>query len=293
MARVALVSAVASRGRDPDEIPLLDALIWRGVDATVVAWDDRSVDWGGFDLAVIRSTWDYLRRGREFSRWLHRVERRTRLANPAELVEWNLDKRYLNDLVSAALPVVPTTFLEPGDAVRIPDRGEIVVKPVVSAGAADTRRYRMPDHADGARAHVDALLTDGRPVMVQPYLPSVEDPGEIDLVFLGGAYSHAVRKVGPLAEAAEAPAVLPHDQRASAIEASVEQVALAERAVRIAADRFGEGGLPLYARVDLVLGVRDEPLILELELAEPSLYLVTAEGAADRFADAIANDLDR
>jgi glutathione synthase/RimK-type ligase-like ATP-grasp enzyme len=291
MARVALVSATASRGRDSDEVPLLDALIWRGVDAAVVTWDDRGVDWGEFDLAVIRSTWDYSRRNREFIRWLHRVERRTRLANRAELVEWNIDKRYLSDLASAALPVVPTTFVEPGDAVRIPDRGEIVVKPVVSAGAADTRRYRMPDHGDEAQAHVDALLAEGRPVMVQPYLPSVEDPGEIDLVFLGGRYSHAVRKVAQLLEHDAPTSELPDDEFAVATEATREQVALAERAVRIAVDRFSDGEVPLYARVDLVLGVRDEPMILELELAEPSLYLATSEGAADRFADAIANAL--
>jgi hypothetical protein len=291
MARVALVTATASRGRDPDEVLLLDSLIWRGVDAAVVAWDDRGVDWGAFDLAVIRSTWDYSRRDREFVRWLHRVERRTRLANPAPLVEWNIDKRYVDELAAAGLPVVPTTFLEPGDAVRIPDRGEIVVKPVVSAGATDTRRYRVPDHGAEARAHVDALLAEGRAVMVQPYLTSVEDPGEIDLVFLGGTYSHAVRKVATLLEHGAPAAQVPDDEHAVAHTASKEHIALAERAVRVAADRFTDGEPLLYARVDLVLGVRDEPMILELELAEPSLYLMAAEGAADRFADVIANRL--
>jgi hypothetical protein len=292
MARVALVSATAARGRDPDEVPLLDALIWRGVDAAVVAWDDRNVDWGGFDLAVIRSTWDYSRRDREYARWLRRVERRTRLANPADLVEWNIDKRYLSDLAAAPLPVVPTTFLEPGDAVRIPDRGEIVIKPVVSVGAVDTRRYRMPEHGDAARRLIDELLANGRAVMVQPYLSSVEDPGEIDLVFLGGACSHAVRKRAQLLEH-DAPALqVPDDEHAVATDASREQIAVAERAVRVAADRFMNGAPPLYARVDLLLGVRDEPMILELELTEPSLYLSTSEGAADRFADAIANTLD-
>ena len=69
---------------------LLDALIWRGVDASVVAWDDRAADWGAFDLAVLRSTWDFSARHREFLRWLRRVERRTRIANPAAVVEWGL-----------------------------------------------------------------------------------------------------------------------------------------------------------------------------------------------------------
>jgi hypothetical protein len=269
-------------------VPLLDALIWRGVDATVVAWDDRSVDWSSFDLAVIRSTWDYARRDREYVRWLQRVERRSRLANPAAVVEWNIDKRYLRDLMESGVPVVPTTFVEPGDMVRIPDRGEIVVKPVVSAGAADTRRYRLPDHGDAARAHVDELLQDGRAAMVQPYLTSVEEPGEVDLVYLRGQFSHAVRKVSPLAEAGEPAVVLPHAERATATEATPEQRALADAALAEVARRFPDAAPFLYARVDLVLGLRGEPLVLEVELAEPSLYLRVAPEAAERFADAIA-----
>jgi hypothetical protein len=59
MARVALVTAASARGFDEDEVPLLDALVWRGVDASVVAWDDRAVAWAVFDVAIIRSTLDY------------------------------------------------------------------------------------------------------------------------------------------------------------------------------------------------------------------------------------------
>jgi len=291
MARVALVTATASRGADPDEVPLLDALIWRGVDATVVAWDDRSVDWSGFELAVIRSTWDYARRDREYVRWLQRVERRTRLANPAAVVEWNIDKRYLHDLTASGVPVVPTTFLEPGDAVRIPDRGEIVVKPVVSAGAADTRRYRLPDQTDAARAHVDELLAAGRAVMVQPYFASVEDPGEIDLVYLRGQYSHAVRKMAPLAEPGAPAVVLPQSERAVAAEPEPEHRALADAALAAVARRFPDASPLLYARVDLVLGMRGEPLVLEVEVAEPALFLHKVPDAAERFADAIAATL--
>jgi hypothetical protein len=283
MARVALVTAGTARGHDDDEVPLLDALIWRGIDASVVAWDDRTTDWGSFDVAILRSTWDYVPRAREFFRWLRRVDRRTRILNPADVVEWGLDKRYLRDLAEAGLPVVPTTWLEPGDALRMPDRGEIVVKPAVSAGAADTLRFALPDHAAEARAHADALLGAGRPAMVQPYLASVEDPGEVDLVYLGGRYSHAVRKAHALPEAG-VPAVDPGDIEVEAVEATPAQRAVGDHVVAVLADR----GPLLYTRVDLVAGARGEPLVLEVELAEPSLFLFTAEGATERFADAIA-----
>jgi O-ureido-D-serine cyclo-ligase len=286
MARVALVTAVAARGDDEDEVPLLDALIWRGVEASVVAWDDRGADWAAFDAAILRSTWDYSKRHREFLRWLHRVDRRTRILNPVSVVEWSLDKTYLRDLAGAGVPIVPTTWLEPGDAVRIPDRGEIVVKPTVSAGAADTRRFALPEHVAEARAHADELLGASRAVMVQPYLTSVEEPGEVDLVYLGGTFSHAVRKAHALPEAA-APALDVVEQPVSAVDATPGQRAVGDAVMAALAGR----GPLLYARVDLVAGARGEPLVLEVELAEPSLFLVHSEGAVERFADAIAESL--
>jgi glutathione synthase/RimK-type ligase-like ATP-grasp enzyme len=288
MPRVALVTAEAARGFDEDEVPLLDALIWRGVDASVVAWDDRAVDWAAYDVAILRSTWDYTSRHREFLRWLHRVERRTRLANPLGVVEWGLDKRYLRELAGRGIPVVPTTWLEPGDAIRIPERGDIVVKPVVSAGGADTRRFALPEHSAQARAHVDALLAASRPLMVQPYVPGVEVPGEVDLVYLGGRFSHAVRKAHALPEAG-APSKALIEQRVEPAEVTSAELAVGDQVVAALADR----GPLLYTRVDLVAGARDEPLVLEVELAEPSLYLMTAEGAVDRFADEIARTVER
>jgi hypothetical protein len=286
MTRVALVTAQAARGQDEDEVPLLDALIWRGVEASVVAWDDRGADWAGFDAAILRSTWDYHSRHREFLRWLHRVERRTRILNPAGTVEWSLDKTYLRDLADAGVPVVPTTWLEPGDAVRIPERGEIVVKPVVSAGAADARRFALPEHLADAQGHARALLDASRSVMVQPYLASVEDPGEVDLVYLGGTFSHAVRKAHAL-PVAGAPAEAVPDQPVTPTDATPAQRAVGDHVMAALAGR----GPLLYARIDLVAGARDEPLVLEVELAEPSLFLVHAEGAVERFADAIATAL--
>jgi glutathione synthase/RimK-type ligase-like ATP-grasp enzyme len=283
MARVALVTAEAARGYDEDEVPLLDALIWRGVEADVVAWDDRSADWGSYDAAVLRSTWDYTKRYREFLRWLRRVDRRTHVLNPVASVEWCLDKTYLRDLADVGVPVVPTTWLEPGDLVRIPERGEIVVKPVVSAGASDARRFALPEHGVDARGHVDLLLDASRAVMVQPYLASVEDPGEVDLVYIAGEFSHAVRKAHALREAG-APAQELVEQPVVAAQADAAQRAVGDQVIAALASR----GPLLYARVDLVSGARAEPLVLEVELAEPSLFLVHAEGAVDRFADAIA-----
>jgi hypothetical protein len=63
------------------------------------------------------------------------------------------------------------------------------------------------------------------------------------------------------------------------------EVEVARRALSVVpggADRLA------YARVDLVPGSDAEPLVMELELTEPSLFMSTAPGSPDRFAEAIA-----
>ncbi|EQD32400.1 hypothetical protein B1A_19525, partial [mine drainage metagenome] len=51
------------------------------------------------------------------------------------------------------------------------------------------------------------------------------------------------------------------------------------------------GRAPLYARVDLLRDPAGAPRVLELELAEPSLFLNYAAGAAERFAASITEAL--
>ncbi|CAB4774737.1 unannotated protein [freshwater metagenome] len=283
MSRVALVTAEIARDADDDETPLLDALIWSGVDASVVVWDDRKVDWSTFDLVVVRSTWDYALRHNEFVRWIRRVSLRATLVNSADVIEWNLDKRYLRDLQLSAIPVVPTTWIEPGDAIRLPDRGELVVKPVVSAGAKDTTRYVMPNHADVAREHIESLLRAKRPVMMQPYISSVDEVGETALVYIDGTFSHAVRKGSILTEPLLTTTALFAAEDLTPTEATAAERELGDAVLRLVSEREPV----LYARVDIVQGARGEPLVLEVELTEPSLFLSLHEGATDRFAEAI------
>ena len=116
-ARLALVTCATLPDLDPDDRLLLEPLRHLGVDVTAAIWDDPTVDWAGFDLAVIRSTWDYPARRDVFVDWARRVPR---LANPADVIVWNTDKRYLADLAAAGIPIVPTTWLAPDDSVALP-----------------------------------------------------------------------------------------------------------------------------------------------------------------------------
>ena len=282
--RVALVTCAGLPDLDPDDRLLLEPLAALGVGADAVVWDDAGVNWGAYDLVVLRSAWDYARRRDEFVAWARTV---SRLANPAEVVAWNTDKRYLGELLSAGVPVVPTEWIAPADAWSLPGRGEWVIKPAVSAGSLDTGRYDTadPSHRELAAAHVARLQRAGRLVMVQPFLPSVDTRGETSLLFLGGEYSHAVRK-GPMLNGPDAEVDgLYKEEDIQPRQPSEAEVRVGTQA--LAAVAVGAGRL-LYARVDLIASRDDEPLLIELELTEPSLFLGTAPGAPERFARAIA-----
>ncbi|MCW2967826.1 MAG: hypothetical protein JWM71_1598 [Solirubrobacteraceae bacterium] len=269
---IALATCAEFASLDADDALLIAAL---GDEAAPAVWDDPAVDWSAFELVVIRSTWDYIERRDQFVAWAQSIGER--LHNPPEVVRWNSDKRYMADLDAAGLPVVPTTFLEPGAPVVLPD-GPCVVKPVVSVGSRDTARHDRPGPAT---QHVQRLLDDGRVVMVQPYIAEIDTAGETALVYVDGVYDHAIRKAPLLLDGVAPVDGLFAPESIDPREPRPEERAVGDAVVAEIERRFGR---LLYARVDL-LG--SDPVVLELELTEPSLFFGHAPGAADRFAAAI------
>ena len=113
-AAIALVTAREALALDEDMPPLVSALRARGASVQTPFWDDPSVDWSHFDVAVLRSTWDYVDRIDEFLAWADRSRCATHLLNSPEVVRWNTDKHYLAHLECHGVPPVPTRFVEPG-----------------------------------------------------------------------------------------------------------------------------------------------------------------------------------
>lgn len=272
--RVALATATHLPELDDDGPELLEALAAEGLSVDVRVWDDPAVDWGAYDLVVLRSVWDYWDKHDDFLAWTRSVPR---LANPASAVAWNTDKTYLGRLAEAGVPVVPTTYLRSLDGWAPPET-PFVVKPSVSAGARDTAAYEGGDPS--AVAHVQELLGRGKTVMVQPYLDAVDVDGETALLVFEGVVSHAVRKGALLAPGGGIGAPDDYREHIVAREPTAEEVALAEQVLAVVR---GWGDELLYARVDMLPG----PVLIELEVTEPSLFLRHSEGAAQRFAAAV------
>ncbi|AKK30499.1 hypothetical protein AB431_13475 [Mycobacterium sp. EPa45] len=277
---------------DGDDDGLIGALRTRGLHARWLSWDDPRTETA--DVVILRAAWDYAERREEFLAWTRRVRH---LLNSPEVVAWNSDKHYLQDLAEAGVPTITSFFVEPGDTPRLP-KGEIVVKPAIGAGSIDTARFVDPA---AARAHVTALQDSGRSALVQPYDARVEQ-GETALVFLGGRQSHAFTKGPMLPPEGELPTL---DESGTYAEESLtpaepdfEMWDVGAAALAAAAAHLGIDTTELlYARVDLI-GDAEDPLLLELEVIEPGLgwrqlKARTREQQQRAFALAVESALER
>jgi glutathione synthase/RimK-type ligase-like ATP-grasp enzyme len=281
--RIAIATCSAYADLEVGDELLRQALAARGGEAISVVWDEPGVEWSGFDLCLVRSTWDYHEQHREFLEWARLVEAQTALHNPAELIAWNSDKTYLRELAERGVRTVPTAWVERGehaDLETILGREgwrEAVVKPVVDLGARNLRRVRR-GQSSGA---LESVLRR-HDAIVQPFLPSLEERGETSLVFFAGELSHTVRK-RPAAGDFRVQSIW--GGTVAQVEPDPKEVELAHQALAMLDEP------PLYARVDLVEGPDGEPCLIELELIEPNLYLETNPVAAERLADAVMGQL--
>jgi glutathione synthase/RimK-type ligase-like ATP-grasp enzyme len=271
---------VRSERSDAENVPLLAALEERGASARVEPWDadDAVAGWSAADLVAVRTTWDYTARRDEFLAWAGRVEGSSVLQNPLPVLEWNSHKRYLVELAGAGVPVVPTRLIpagstpEPLSACCPEFRGRVVVKPAVSAGGRGTHRGLGPE-LDEALADLAAAGD----ALVQPAVESIDTEGEVSLIRLGERWSHAVRKFpGP-------GGFLVHEKHGGRLtdhEPTTRELEVADAALACAP-------APVHAaRVDLVR-VDGEPVVMELELIEPELFLRRAPDAPGLLADAL------
>lgn len=282
---IALVTYADQPAVTADDGWLAAALVARGARVLPTVWSDPSVDWMSFDAVVVRSCWDYFLRPAEFLAWVDRLEASgARVYNEPRVLRWNAEKTYLRDLEMRGVPVIPTRWIDAGAPASLGDirRGtgwsELVVKPAISGGAYQTWRASPGDEAsDDARLGAMAVNTT---VMVQPLVDVVSDEGEWSLVFVDGAFSHAVLK---RPRSGDFRVQIEHGGTFEPVTPTAHVIEQAAAAIRAAPT---SGQPPLYARVDGCI-VEGELLLMELELLEPALFFGSCEGAADRVADAV------
>lgn len=274
---VAIVSCLQLPEPDVDEELLMGALAEAGVDALLVAWDDASVNWSEFTCVILRSPWNYITQLDEFLAWAGEASRTSSLFNPLPVVEWNTHKGYLRDLATRGIPIVPTAWVGAGAgsglAELMVDNGwtDVVAKPVVGAGSYLTDRITEPGTKEAQRFW--AALCEHGEVMVQPYMQSVEEYGERSIMWIDGEFTHAIRKSPRLGDAEESVS--------EALPIADDELQLSRRIIDGLEDDL------LYARIDLIRDADGQPLLAELELVEPSLFLRQSPAALERLVTGI------
>jgi hypothetical protein len=255
-----------------------------GATSARVAWDDPRAVWSGFSHVLISSTWDSVDRPDEYLEWTRKVSGETHLVNSGATIEWGIDKVHQCELAAAGVPIIPTTWVAPGESWAPSGAADFVIKPSVSAGGRNTARYAAGDVAAGA--HVQALQLAGQTVMVQDYMARIDTQGEINLIYLGGEFSHGVLKMAAL-KFGRGVVDRPWERMAwtGLVTPSADQLTIADQTIAFAAERLG--AVPVYGRVDLVEDDSGAPRLLELELVDPYLALDLKAGAADRLVAAL------
>lgn len=266
----------------PDsDTPLLVAALTRlGYSVDVADWRDRSIDWSAAAVTVLRSPWDYVDRRDEFLAWAERVNAVSALWNPLELLRWNTHKAYLLDLRERGAPVVPTVVLLGGSAAALDGIcdaqgwNSVVVKPAVASGSKGAYRAEVGD--PNAQAHLDELLAHGD-VLVQQFVPDIENEGEWSVVLVDGRVAHALRKLPATGD------YRVQEEWGGSSERVEPSATLAELATRVCSV------LPtaaLYARIDIV-SIGGQWHIMEVEVTEPYLWLDLAPDTTQRLAEAM------
>lgn len=271
--KVAIATAGGSNKPSSDDTLLADALGQLGAVADLTDW--RTVRrWDSYDLVVVRSTWDYHDHHGEFLGWIDDVAAQTVLVNPPEVLRPNTVKTYLRTLEACDVPIVPTQWIAGPDVDNLPRGDDLVVKPSVGASGSGLRRIRSNE---GLQEHVASLLSLGE-VMIQPFMPTVIDSGETSVIFIGGKFTHAVRKVPRQGDFRVQSSF---GGRYSLITPDAGTIRIARQAVNALV--HGHHALA-FARVDIVQDIDGKPLVGEVELVEPELFLAIHPEAAHQLA---------
>ena len=271
---------------DDDKL-LIDILQKHNINYQAIPWDAEGIDWKGFSAVIVRSAWDYALKAGKFLEWIDMLQyEKVNVWNPASVLRWNVDKKYLFELEQKGVPIIPTVLIPQGapydlEGLFKEKRWErIVFKSTIDHQGRDVF-YGDSSELSALKMKLDALVSK-KDALAQPFVESVRTEGEYSFIFIGGEYSHAALKVQTLKE-------LQTTRRTGGVvvrkteppESFIEEAKTIMRAVETPL---------LYARVDAV-NIDGRLHVMEIECIEPVLYFQFHPPAAEHFAQEIADCL--
>ena len=269
---------------ESEDDKLLNFLREKGLNIEKVIWNDPSINWEDYGLAILKSPWDYFDLIEDFYKWLNHLEdKKVSLLNPIDVVKWNANKLYLQEIEAAGLKITPSIFIHKQENVNLSQFFEkfkvdkLIVKPCVSGGAKNTFKVTT-DNVVEVNQILNQLLQE-EDFIIQPFLPEILENGEWSFIFLNGVYSHSLVKQAKPGDFRVQPA---HGGSVHPQNPNAELIATAQQYVNQFAKKC------LYARVDGTF-VNGDFLLMELELIEPFLFLNTDPQNYERYYKALTD----
>lgn len=264
-----------------------EALEKKGLSVGRKSWSDPDFDWGEASSILFRTNWDYFDRFDEFYSWVRRVSGDTQFINSIDILNWNIDKHYLEDLGKKGIPIIPTRFIPRRSLLSLSELHNLtgwnhtVVKPAIGGAARHTFQI-TEQNMQKIEDHLRPLMKE-EDFMLQPFQYSIPDEGEISLMIFGGTYSHAVLKKAKQGD------FRVQDDFGGTVHvhmATDEEIELGLQAVKACPEE------PAYARVDIMKDNDGQLAVSELELIEPELWFRNKPESATLMADAVIAQLD-
>lgn len=267
---------------ESEDDKLLLFLKEKGLNIETVIWNDEQINWENYQLAILKSPWDYFDLYEDFKSWLNLLEgKNIRLLNPIDIVRWNADKHYLKEIELAGLNITPSIFINNSDEINLNaffekfNTDKLIVKPCVSGGAKNTFKVTI-DNVEAVNEKL-SLLIQNEDFIIQPFLPEILKNGEWSFIFFNGIYSHTLVKKAKQGDFRVQPA---HGGSVHIQNPDQALIEIAAEYVKLFAKDC------LYARVDGTF-VNNQFLLMELELIEPFLFLNTAPQNYENYYNAL------
>ena len=275
-----------------DQVLLEDQLLQmelenKGLKVCKKNWADPNFDWFSTTYAIFRTTWDYFERFDEFFTWIDKTKHKTTFINTTEIINWNIDKHYLQDLAGNGINIIPTLFIEKDDKINLTELfkqtkwSEAVIKPAISGAARHT--YRITPNNCIFYEDIFQQLIKEKCMLFQEFMNNITLDGEISLILIGGEYTHSVRKI---AKKGDFRVQDDHGGKVVEHKASSEEIKFAKECVK------GCPFYPIYARVDMIYNNNNQPSLIELELIEPELWFRNNTEAALLLAEEVFSLID-
>lgn len=282
--RIAILTSAEMPNMLPYDMEVISILNGRGIDTSVFVWDEiirtNPNKLKSYDAILIRTIWDYFKKYDQFINLLDILDSSgIPVFNPVEILRWNMNKQYLNELQGEGIEIIPTVFNSDGandSFKKALSLGweKMVLKPLISGNSYHT--FVIEANNEVLFDRMEKIHFQNRPYMIQEFIPEISE-GEISIIYFSNGYSYSVRKVPKKGE-----------YRVQFDFGGVYHFEDVDPEIKVICDRISNhiGKKLLYQRFD-GLWRNGRFLIMEVELIEPDLYLNLSDEAKNQWVDSL------